>query len=453
MKYYVFFVLAFLAFETHAQSIRKNYQEMTVAEKNALVNAFYQLRTGPDLISDLANFHSDNFNFGISPQPDIHFNLPDEPERQIFFAWHRMQMLELERAMQAIDPNISIPWWDSSTDQSPTSPLWAPDFMGQFNTAWALNRNLGGNGPLPTPTVISTVQNTGDFLVYSNDMERGATHRGAHVWTGGAMSTPLSPRDPIFYLHHNYIDKLWADWEHLHQGESSFIISSMLRYDGTYVFDGSTLPSVDPNDLITSNTLGVFYAENQMAELFGYTVNNAYNPVESFYYQYTIEVGNGFTVPSGTNCKIESVNEIRLVPGFETAAGALFVGSIDTDNDILPKALLLNPGIARSQNPFEYDAAILDVNAYDPVEFMVNNIAITYSPNPFTDIIGIQMDKRIRTSTVLMYNLSGKIVASKSFNNKAYLEMDNVTDLPIGFYVIEVIADGETVLREKVIKK
>ncbi len=453
MKYYVLFVLAFLVFEIHAQSIRKNYQEMTVAEKTALVNAFYQLRTGPDLISDLANFHSNNFNFGISPQPDIHFNLPDEPERQIFFAWHRMQMLEVERAMQAIDPNISIPWWNSSTDQSTTSPVWAAGFMGQFNTAWALNRNLGRNGPLPTPTVVSTVQSNSDFLVYSNDMERGDTHRGAHVWIGGAMSTPLSPRDPVFYLHHAYIDKLWADWERIHQGESSFITTSMLRYDGTYVFDGITLPSTNPNDLVSSHSLGVFYAENQLAELFGYTVSNAHSPVESFYYQHTIEAGNGFTVPSGANCKIESVNEIWLVPGFEVAPGALFVGTIDADNSIFPQALLLNTGIARSQDPFEYDAAILDVNAYDPVEFMANNMVITYSPNPFTDIIGIQMDKRIRTSTVLMYNLLGKIVASKSFNNKAYLEMDNVTDLPIGFYVIEVIADGETVLREKVIKE
>src|SRR5680860_769520 len=453
MKYYIFFVLTCLAFGTSAQSIRKNYQEMTVAEKSALVNAFYQLRTGPDLISDLANFHSNNFNFGNSPQPDIHFNLPNEPERQIFFAWHRMQMLEVERAMQAIDPSISIPWWDTSTDQSTTSPLWSSDFMGQFNTAWALNRNLGGNGPLPTPTVVMAVQDNSDFLVYSNAMERGDTHRGAHVWIGGAMSTPLSPRDPVFYLHHAYMDKLWVDWEHVHPGESSFIITSMLRYDGTYVFDGITLPSTDPDDLVSSHSLGIFYAENQLAELFGYTVSNAYNPVESFYYQYTIEAGNGFTVPSGANCMIESVNEIRLVPGFETAPGALFVATIDADNSIFSKALRQNPEIARNQDPFEYDAAILDVNAYDSKEFVANNMTISYSPNPFTDAIGVQMDRSVSTSAILLYNFSGKVVASKSFKNQDYLKVDNLSDLQIGLYILEVVADGETVLREKLIKK
>lgn len=452
MKYYVLSVLTCLAFGTSAQSIRKNYQEMTVAEKSALVNAFYQLRTGPDLISDLATFHSDNFNFGNSTRPDIHFNLPDEPQRQIFFAWHRMQMLELERAMQAIDPRIGIPWWDSSTDQSTTSPLWAPDFMGQFDNVWALNRNLGGNGPLPNPTTVTAVQDSSDFLIYSNDMERGATHRGAHAWIGGAMGTPLSPRDPVFYLHHTYIDKLWAEWEQVHQGESSFIITSMPRYDGTYVFDGMALPSTDPDDLVSSHALGVFYAENQLAELYGYTVSNAHSPAENFYYQYTIEAGNGFTVPSGASCKMESINEIRLVPGFEAAAGALFVGTIDAGNDVPPQALFLSAKNTRRQDPFGYDEAILDVNAFDPKEFVANDMTITYSPNPFTDVIGVQMDRSVRASTVLIYNLSGRIVASRSFKNKAYLEVDNLSDLQTGFYIIEVIANGETVLRGKVIK-
>lgn len=453
MKYYVLFILTCLTFGTSAQSIRKNYLEMTDAEKSALVNAFYQLRTGPDLINDLANFHSANFNFGNSPQPDIHFNLPDEPERQIFFAWHRMQMLELERAMQAIDPRISIPWWDSSTDQSTTSPLWAADFMGQFNGAWALNRNLGGNGPLPTPTVVTAVQSNSDFLLYSNDMERGDTHRGAHVWIGGAMSTPLSPRDPIFYLHHTYIDKLWADWQIQHPSESSFIINSMIRYDGTYVFNGTILPLINPNDILSSHSLGVFYAEDQKAELYGYTVSNANSPVENFYYQYTIEAGKGFTVPSGASCIIESVNEIKLIPGFETAVGALFVGTIDTGNDVLPTALVQNSGIARRQNAFEYNEAILDVNAFDSKEFIANNMTITYSPNPFRDHIGVQMDRRVRASTVHIYNLSGNSVASMSFKNKSDLEVDNLADLQIGFYILEVIADGETVLRAKVIKE
>lgn len=38
-------------------------------------------------------------------------------------------------------------------------------------------------------------------------------HNSPHVNIGGHMSTMYSPNDPIFYLHHANIDKLWANWQ------------------------------------------------------------------------------------------------------------------------------------------------------------------------------------------------------------------------------------------------
>ena len=29
----------------------------------------------------------------------------------------------------------------------------------------------------------------------------------------GTMATALSPKDPIFWLHHSYLDKLWNYWQ------------------------------------------------------------------------------------------------------------------------------------------------------------------------------------------------------------------------------------------------
>src|SRR5690606_18634467 len=123
----IFIILILLGFVHNlmAQSIRKNYQEMTNYEKNELVNAFYELRNGPDLFADLANFHSQYFNFDNTVDPtrrDLHFNLPDEAEREILLAWHRMQMFEMEQAIQKINPKISLAFWDSSNDQAINSP-------------------------------------------------------------------------------------------------------------------------------------------------------------------------------------------------------------------------------------------------------------------------------------------------------------------------------------------
>ncbi|GAA3004698.1 hypothetical protein GCM10020229_15770 [Kitasatospora albolonga] len=37
-----------------------------------------------------------------------------------------------------------------------------------------------------------------------------------HVWVGGMMSTGMSPNDPVFWLHHCFIDKLWSEWQKRH---------------------------------------------------------------------------------------------------------------------------------------------------------------------------------------------------------------------------------------------
>src|SRR5581483_2856033 len=43
-------------------------------------------------------------------------------------------------------------------------------------------------------------------------------HNLVHVWVGGSMGPMSSPNDPVFFLHHCFIDKLWADWQRLHPG-------------------------------------------------------------------------------------------------------------------------------------------------------------------------------------------------------------------------------------------
>ena len=38
-------------------------------------------------------------------------------------------------------------------------------------------------------------------------------HNRVHVWVGGSMGPMTSPNDPVFFLHHCFVDKLWADWQ------------------------------------------------------------------------------------------------------------------------------------------------------------------------------------------------------------------------------------------------
>ncbi len=450
---YIIVVALLFSYTANSQSIRKNYQEMTLSERNSLVNAFYQLRTGPDLINDLAVFHGAFFNFDNSPdptQPDIHFNLPDEPERDIFFAWHRRQIFEVEQAMQEIDPYISIPYWNTTIDQSTTSSLWSENFMGQFNSDWSLNRNLGGDDMLPMPSELTQVQSQTNFLLYSDLMERGPVHHGPHRWIGGAMAATVSPRDPVFYLVHSFIDKLWMEWEDLRQS-SSYIRTNMIRYDGTYVFNGQTLPSVNPNSIINSRAYGVFYANNQLVQLDQYTVNNTYNPLELFFYQYQIRAGNGFIVPPSRQARIESMTQIRLQPGFHAVDGSTFTATIDDGTG--QKNFM---SIIRNQIPWDNRGIPIDWDAYRPQDdphIKVTGNDIHIYPNPFTERITLIASEYHDSWLLEVYDLSGRKLIERSYADAASVTMDEVGMLKNGTYLIKITINGNVISSSRIIKQ
>jgi hypothetical protein len=44
----------------------------------------------------------------------------------------------------------------------------------------------------------------------------GKLHGAGHLWVGGHMLYIGSPNDPIFFLHHCFIDRIWAMWQARH---------------------------------------------------------------------------------------------------------------------------------------------------------------------------------------------------------------------------------------------
>lgn len=421
----------------YSQSIRKNYREMTDNERVDLVNAFYQLRLGEDLIADLADFHSVFFDFdnGDGSAVDIHRNLPDEPENDIFLAWHRRQMFEVEQAMQDINENITIPYVDWLIDDAASSPVWDDDFMGQFDDDWNLGRTLGRVASLPSQQEVDNLMANGpDYYEFSDDFERGNVHAGAHNWIGGIMGGRSSPADPIFYLHHTFVDKIWHDWEEIYQS-SVFIRTNMLRYDGTYTFDSETLPSVNPNDMINSRNLGVFYANDELAILDNYEVRNIYRSLEKFYYQYTIQAQEAFIVPANGNCHIESVNEIILRPGFLAESGSNFIASIDNTDQ---RKTGINK-IVRNQIPFDHNESDL-INVYGSVEkYDVEGQLTSIYPNPFQTELSIENLVEGEGYEVSIYSAIGNMIYQTNtevVTSTRSIVIDGLQNLKPGIYFI-----------------
>jgi tyrosinase len=319
------------------QGIRKNYTEMTTAEKSAyrrvLVDSIYN-STQPalDIVWALAEDHGTWGTFWLT----IHNQTTEESNQ--FLPWHRMALWEMEDAFQRYNPGLTIPYWDWRVTREATDELFQsflsldslPDWNEQL---W--ERDLWSEDGLPDSADVDVVQTETSFWQsgnppqgYAISAEQMAMHTGPHSWVGGAMSGLNSPYDPIFYLHHGMIDKLWQEWEETNEESylslDNFSASTLWRYDGNTENEPplknpyhDSLPAVHPRDIADGKqALGVFYSEGGFARLNrGYQVSNRYREVERFIYPGVIEVSH-FGVPSGKKAYINSDTRIELKSEF-----------------------------------------------------------------------------------------------------------------------------------------
>lgn len=180
-----------------------------------------------------------------------------------FLSWHRYFLFRFELDLQSKVAGVMLPYWDwtdpasimtdtflgpngtvsdevrsgyfaadaPGTGTNPTpAPLWWPAGLtgwrlhSAFGTqAGPLKRGIGALSGLPSATDLNQSLGKTTYPEFQNALESGTglssfnqMHNGLHGWVGGPgqMSFPaVSPFDPIFYLHHCNIDRLWAMWQ------------------------------------------------------------------------------------------------------------------------------------------------------------------------------------------------------------------------------------------------
>lgn len=371
----------------YSQSIRKSFREMTVSERDALVaalNADGGLFGTSGIINAQATFHASSFS-------SIHFQ--NDFNDDVFFAWHRQNSLAVERVMQSMSDWVSLPYWDWTNDADDEdngpgtilpSPLWTNAWLGGFDAAWGLSRMFHSNQIFPSAAAVNLSLSQSNFQTFSQTTENGSIHTNGHIYTGGTMTTSGSPKDPTFYFHHNMVDKIWQDWEEIH-GNSAYTKTSLPGFT-----------SVNPNAIVDSRTIGVFYAENGLAELANYTVANLVLPTEKFVYQFVIEAGNGFEVPSGRTSEFRSCSEIVLKDGFRAHSGSDFVATIDGDCDF-STAFKVDPALAYVDS---FNTTILKPeeiiqNVYvleSPQSLVATSSVLRIYPNPANDIASLKIE-------------------------------------------------------------
>ncbi|MDB6166098.1 MAG: tyrosinase [Lacunisphaera sp.] len=174
-----------------------------------------------------------------------------------FLPWHREFILRYERDLQNAlgDSSFGLPYWDWASDAASADPkqasVWGADFMGGQGAPvatgpfvagqWTLQgggslaRNFANQAPtLPTQAdvdsaISASMYDAAPWDASSNPSFRNQLegwingpqmHNRVHVWVGGSMLPLTSPDDPVFFLHHANVDRIWALWQLQHPAQS-----------------------------------------------------------------------------------------------------------------------------------------------------------------------------------------------------------------------------------------
>jgi hypothetical protein len=129
-----------------------------------------------------------------------------------FLAWHREYLAKLEARLMAVNPLVTIPYWNSVIDRAIPAALSGSGFL----STWGITRATWAPNQLATAQVYNATMIAGttppDFATFQQRLEVDV-HNGTHRAVGGTMAQSTSPADPVFWLHHAFIDKCWADWQ------------------------------------------------------------------------------------------------------------------------------------------------------------------------------------------------------------------------------------------------
>jgi tyrosinase len=137
-----------------------------------------------------------------------------------FLPWHRMYVYFLERIVRQAcgDPAFTLPYWDyiDPAQRALPQPFWSP----APNALLRLDRNGGVNagqpidqGQFPDALNLDCIKET-DYLSFSAQINQNP-HGKVHTLVGnllGMGKVPWAANDPIFWLHHSNVDRLWASW-------------------------------------------------------------------------------------------------------------------------------------------------------------------------------------------------------------------------------------------------
>jgi tyrosinase len=164
-----------------------------------------------------------------------------------FWSWHRMYLYWFERIIRKMsgDSSWALPYWDYI---SPSQRHLPAPFQDSSSELFHSNRGTGWNTGAASYAAWQVDPTSGnsftDYFSGQSGLESNP-HDNVHIYMSGDMGNPdTAAADPIFYVHHSNIDRLWNLWLAQGGGRHDPLSTSSWRNKSYTFFDENGNPVV-----------------------------------------------------------------------------------------------------------------------------------------------------------------------------------------------------------------
>ncbi|MDE0392105.1 MAG: tyrosinase family protein [Rhodospirillales bacterium] len=180
--------------------VRKDQKKLSESEWDdftSAVSTIQDVDASAPSYSSLARIHTPRFHQGTAHR---------FPE---FLPWHREYLWIFENRLRLEHPDVTLPYWNWVEDRRIPSRL-------AKASQWGVTRGMDANdlvGDYKAEVDDASAQETFRGFHYSINSPHGGIHRDVGGTSGEMGNIMRSPEDILFWFHHCYLDKLWADWQ------------------------------------------------------------------------------------------------------------------------------------------------------------------------------------------------------------------------------------------------
>ena len=205
---------------TFSKMVAENFRFLNLKDLRWLFPALCHRKDEASLTENereryLCAFQMINNDGTLGQLVDVHAQMHMQHTNPRLLPWHRVFLYLFEEALHNYHPDVCIPYWDWTRVEEQHFPDWlasvTPTVHTPTRTINVVRAPGTGSGLAAIAAGVSSAMAQTTYNNFTGPIN--AIHGSIHIWVGGTMSdASVSPADPVFWLHHANLDRLWWQW-------------------------------------------------------------------------------------------------------------------------------------------------------------------------------------------------------------------------------------------------